>query len=167
MAQKRRKPRARRMSRHNETATMKAEARGSASGSFRQSLEPALCRVVAHAALLYHQHPTFSIGAACAERSHEPSAARSLKTRRPKREGCPNSPALARFITLDGHRRSRLYRGANPITSSSWFKYSGERERLASRIARSAIFGLSLVFFPKSGATFCPGDSVRVPINQF
>jgi len=24
------------------------------------------------------------------------------------------APAFTRFITLDGHRRSRLYRGANP-----------------------------------------------------
>jgi hypothetical protein len=35
------------------------------------------------------------------------------------------APAL---ITLDGHRRSRLYRDSDPTLKSSWFKYSGERE---------------------------------------
>ena len=36
-------------------------------------------------------------------------------------------------ITLHGHRRSRLYRKLILLPSSSCFKYSGERERLASR----------------------------------
>ena len=48
---------------------------------------------------------------------------------------CPH-----RLITLDGHRRSRLYRVSDPIPQSSWFKYSGRgREGWPSRMARSAM----------------------------
>src|SRR5207253_2329584 len=52
------------------------------------------------------------------------------KRKEPAQGGSHTAPAL---ITLDGHRLSSLYRARILAPESSWFKYSGERARLASR----------------------------------